>query len=156
MRYPIPASLLVLLLAASGAQAQTVYKSIMPDGKVIYGEKPVPGAKRVDTIEPPPAKSGMTVVTPQEKARAEQQTQQLNQRAATGAAAQRELGDARQKLQQAEAAREAGKEPLPGERLGTAGGASRLTDEYFARQKSLDEAVESARRRVEQTQQEAR
>jgi hypothetical protein len=40
--------LTVLLLAflAAGAGAQTVYKSIMPDGSVIYGEKPAAGAKR--------------------------------------------------------------------------------------------------------------
>src|SRR5262249_26558870 len=48
-----------------------------------------------------------------------------------------------------EAKRVAGQEPLPGERLGTAGGASRLTDEYWQRQKGLDEAVEKARRELE-------
>jgi hypothetical protein len=49
-------------------------------------------------------------------------------------------------LAAAEAARAAGKEPQPGERIGTAGGASRLTDAYWQRQKSLDDAVEKARR----------
>ena len=133
-----------LLLSSAALAAQTLYKSTMPDGKVIYSEKPAPGAKRVDTVEPPPAKTGITAATPQERDRASQAA------AKAGAAAQPSgaLDDARKALQKAEAARDAGKEPLAGERLGTAGGASRLTEAYFERQKSLDGAVEAARKRV--------
>lgn len=137
------AIVIATLLASGGtALAQTLYKSTMPDGKVIYSQKPEPGAKRVDTVEPPPAKTGVTAATPQEKARADQ--------AVKNATAQQSnaLDDARRQLQKAEAARDTGKEPLPGERLGTAGGASRLTDAYFERQKSLELAVDSARKRV--------
>ena len=57
---------------------------------------------------------------------------------------------AEEALRQAEAARAAGKEPLPGERVGTAGGASRLNDAYYARQKKLDEAVQNAQRNLDQ------
>ena len=144
--------LLVLLLAASGVFAQTMYKSTMPDGKVIYGEKPVPGAQRVETVTPPPPKSGITVVTPADKAQVDQR---IRQRSAVEDAKRRQLDDAQRQLQQAEAALEAGKEPLPGERLGTAGGGSRLTDEYWARQKKLEQAVEAARKRLDQAQQAA-
>ena len=136
---------IVLLLSAAAAGAQTLYKSTMPDGKVIYSEKPAPGAKRVDTVEPPPARTGTTTITPQEKARAQQ--------APAPAAAQQPnaaLDDARRQLQQAQAARESGKEPLPGERAGTAGGASRLTEAYHARQKSLEAAVQAATQRVQE------
>ena len=63
--------------------------------------------------------------------------------------ADRARDDPRKALQDAEAAREAGKEPLPGERLGLKGGGSRLTDEYYERQKTLDAAVEAARKRAE-------
>jgi hypothetical protein len=59
-------------------------------------------------------------------------------------------------LKKAEAARDAGKEPLPGERLGTATGASRLTDDYWTRQKSLEAAVEAARERVKKAEQAGR
>jgi hypothetical protein len=131
---------------------QTVYKSTMPDGRVVYGEKPAPGAARVETLEPLPPKAGIPGLTPEEKARAAQSDRQ---RAATGAAAtqgERELDEARRQLQQAEAAREAGKEPLPGERIGIVGGGSRLTEAYHARQKSLDDAVEVARKRVSDAQ----
>ena len=139
----------VLLAAAPITHAQVVYKSTMPDGKVIYTEKPVPGAARVDTIEPPPAKTGMSSLTPEEKARAEEFAKQ---RAAAAAKKGNDLDDARQQLKQAEAAREAGKEPLPGERIGTAGGASRLTEAYHARQKKLEDAVDAARKRLDPLQ----
>ena len=138
-----------VLAAASGAQAQVVYKSTMPDGKVIYTEKPVPGATRVDTIEPPPAKTGMSSLTPEEKARADEFAKK---RAAAAATKGNDLDDARRQLKQAEAAREAGKEPLPGERIGTAGGGSRLTDAYQQRQKTLDDAVNAAKKRLDQMQ----
>jgi hypothetical protein len=55
-------------------------------------------------------------------------------------------------LREAEAKREQGVEPLPGERLGLAGkpGSSRFSDEYFARQKFLDDEVERARARLDE------
>lgn len=152
-RLTIATTVLVLLLGAAGAYAQPVFKSTMPDGKIVYGEEPVPGAKRVETIEPPPAKTGVRGLTPEEKARAEQEAKQ---RAAAGAASAMKQGgidDARKRLQQAEAALEGGQEPLPNERIGLAGGGSRLTDAYHARQKSLAAAVEAARKRLAELQQ---
>ena len=139
-----------LVLTAFAAFAQPVYKSTMPDGKVVYGEKPMTGAKKVDKIDPPPAQTGMSTITPQEKARAQQLSQPPM--IAPNTVQGRGLDDARKALQQAEAAREAGKEPLPGERQGLKGGGSRLNEDYQARQKSLDDAVESARRRVDEFQ----
>ena len=146
LKASIVASVLTLSFFAAGAPAQTVYKSTMPDGKVVYGEKPAPGAKRVDKIDPPPATTGTTVITPQEKARAEQ----IGRNPVAGSPGQQgsTAADARKQLEQAEAAREAGREPLPGERQGIKGGGSRLTDAYQERQKSLDDAVEAARKRV--------
>lgn len=137
---------LMLWIGASAAAAQTLYKSTMPDGKVIYGEKPAPGAKKVETIAPPPEKPGITIVAPSDKASADEAARK---RAAKTDAAYRELEAARRQLQEAEAALEAGREPLPGERLGTVGGKSRLTDAYWERQKKLEAAVEAARKRVE-------
>ena len=136
------------LAAASATAQQPVYKSTMPGGKVIYSEKPEPGALRVDKIEAPPAKSGISGLTPEERQRAEENAKQ---RAAAGAASDkqaRDLDDARKQLKAAEIARDAGKEPLPGERVGLAGGGTRLTDEYHLRQKKLEGDVEAARRRL--------
>ena len=53
-------------------------------------------------------------------------------------------------LQDVEARREQGREPLPGERLGTVAGKSRLTQNYFERQAMLDQELERARERCEQ------
>ena len=144
MRHDLAALLLAVCAASAGAQ--TIYKSNMPDGKVIYGEKPVPGARKVETIETPPAKTGVTAATPQEQARAAE----LRQRQATRSEPGTQGEDARIALKNAEAAREAGREPLPDERQGLAGGGSRLTEAYFARQKSLEAAVEAARQRLEE------
>ena len=145
--------MLAVCFGSVTAFAQAIFKSTMPDGRVVYGEKPMPGAARVETLEPVPPKAGIPGLTPEEKARA---AQLERQRAAAGAAArqsERELDDARRELQQAEAARDAGKEPLAGERVGIAGGGSRLTDAYYARQKSLDDAVDTARKRLSAAQQ---
>ena len=101
-------------------------------------------------LEPPPATTGVTPVTPEEKARAANAGKKPA--VAATAAREREAEEARVQLQKAEAARDAGKEPLAEERLGRAGGGTRLTEEYFARQKTLDDAVDTARKRVEETQ----
>jgi hypothetical protein len=56
----IAAILLSMLLAPFAASPAPIYKSIGPGGKVIYSDKPVPGAKVVDlppisVYKPPPA-----------------------------------------------------------------------------------------------------
>ena len=56
---------------------------------------------------------------------------------------------AQKQLQGAKAALEAGREPLPGERIGTAGGGSRLTDSYFKRIKTLEDRVDAAQKRLD-------
>ena len=147
---------LALLAYAGSGVAQPVYKSTMPDGKVVYGEKPVAGAKRVDTIEPPPAKTGVTGLTPEEKARAEKLARERAAATAAAAKSGSALDAARKALAQAEAARDTGKEPLPNERIGIAGGGTRLTEAYFARQKDLEAAVVAARKRLSDLQQGSR
>lgn len=52
-------------------------------------------------------------------------------------------------LKTAEAQRDAGVESRPGERIGSASGASRPTENYFARQAILEQQVELARQRYE-------
>lgn len=138
------------LLLAAPAGAQTLYKSIMPDGRVVYGEKPAPGAQRTDTVEPPPPQSGIRMVSPEES---KGLNERLKKRYAKEAAAQRELEQAQTHLRQAEAARGAGKEPLPGERVGPGGA---LTEAYAQRQKKLEQAVGFARKRLEKAEQAAK
>jgi hypothetical protein len=52
--------------------ADPVYKSTMPNGRVVYGESPQPGAKRVDKVAAPPEVAGIIVADDAAKARAAQ------------------------------------------------------------------------------------
>jgi hypothetical protein len=52
-------------------------------------------------------------------------------------------------LQEAEKRRDAGIEPQGGERIGSAAGGTRPTDQYLGRQAQLEQEVELARRRYE-------
>lgn len=135
-----------------GKPATKVLRQVTPDGRVIYSDKPVKGAKvnETITIEPPPkgnpsgSVSGkppepplgtvptpvdrVSVIPPPGKPRTADDAQ------ADVIRAEMLLDDARKRM-------EAGVEPLPGERIGTASGGSRLSDDYHARQKRLAEEV---------------
>lgn len=137
------AAVATILLWAVSSWAQTIYRSTMPDGRVVFGDKPVSGAERVETID-----TSHPSVVPL-GSRNEQALQQGQLRRQQQAAHQAEIREAQQALRAAEAAQTAGKEPLPGERRGNAGGGSRLTEEYWERQKELKTAVAEARKRFD-------
>src|SRR6266487_3647836 len=98
------------------AAAQVLYKSILPDGRIVYGDKPAPGAAKVIESRPDISRAGIGGTSPREvqlleefrKARIQRENAEERVRAAQNA------------LREAEAARDAGKDPLPGERLGIA------------------------------------
>jgi hypothetical protein len=136
---------LVALLALAPAAAQTLYKSTMPDGRVIYGDQPAPGAAKVEPVKPDTAPTGVQISPPREA----DLVKQLEAERLKKERAQEKVSDAEKALRDAEAALAAGKEPRPGERLGTAGGGSRLTDAYWERQRGLEEAVKGARENLE-------
>ena len=70
MKLAISPLVLTLALAAPAAlAAEDMYRSVMPDGSVRYGESPERGAKSVKRIPAPPASTGTIVVTPAEKGR---------------------------------------------------------------------------------------
>lgn len=66
------------------------------------------------------------------------------------AAADQAVNRAVRSLSAAENAARAGKTPQAGERVGNAGGGSRLRSEYFDRQKQLEDAIQEARSRVDE------
>ena len=135
-----------------GKPATKVYRQVTPDGRIIYSDKPVKGAKVDETItvEPPPKgtspatvsgkppepplRSGPTPVDRVATIPLSGKPRTLDDANAEVIRAEMLLEDARKRL-------EAGVEPLPGERIGTAGGGSRLSDDYHARQKRLAEEV---------------
>jgi hypothetical protein len=121
---------LILLFSAlcATAQAQTIYRSVMPDGKIIFGDKPAPGAKeskpmalKPSNISTPGPTSGGGAPSPRQQAL----------EGATG-----EVSAAQQSLDRARAALEAGREPKPEERIGTKTG-MRTTEAYDQRIKAL-------------------
>ena len=151
-------SAFVLLFGlASAVAAQTVYRYITPDGRTIFSDQPVPGAKLQGTVAPPappsaapapapsgapaPALSGAPAAAPAERP-GDARLQRLRDATA-------EVEAATQALAQARAQLDAGKEPLPGERTGTATGGSRLNDAYWARQAANEQAVKDAQARLD-------
>lgn len=52
-------------------------------------------------------------------------------------------------LKEAEARRDQGVEPQPGERQGTSSGGTRSTEQYYGRQQLLEHELEMARRRYD-------
>ncbi|MBM3356268.1 MAG: DUF4124 domain-containing protein [Betaproteobacteria bacterium] len=135
----------VALWALASAAAQTLYKSTMPDGRIVYGDKPAPGAVKVEPVKTDTAPTGVQVSPAREAGFVKQMEAERLKREQQHDA----VRAAEKALREAEAALAAGKEPLSGERIGTAGGASRLTEAYWERQKSLEQAVSESRRELE-------
>ncbi len=140
---------IVTALMTVPAVAQKMQKYVTPDGKTIYSDRPIPGARLVDEIAPAAPVDPNAAAAAQARARenAEREKASSAQRAAGNQAAQKQE-DAAAALARAKENLEKGKEPLPGERIGTAGGKSRLTDEYWARQRANEQAVKDAEARL--------
>jgi hypothetical protein len=139
---------LVLALAAAGAaDAQKIGRYVFPDGRVVYSDQPVPGAKLANEVAPPPppaapAREGRAPApvpgTDPAAARIQRRTE-----------ADAEFRAATEALERARAQLEAGIEPLPGERTGIAKGGSRLNEAYEARQAVNQKAVADAEARLQ-------
>ena len=140
--------ILALLLAGASAlaAADTIYK-YERDGRMVYSDSPVKGAKlieRIDLPAPPP---------PVQAPRAEPRggmSELAETRAAELNAADEQIKEAARVLKEAEARQQQGIEPLPGERLGKVGGGSRLAPSYFNRQQDNAADVDSARANLDE------
>ena len=153
------------LVIAPAVAVATIYKVQLPDGTILFTDSPPANGKileeRASTSTPrPPVKpvtpssgsaaAGMSdkpaiPVLPAPTARSSSSPamapQNLDAANAEVTAAERELAVVRRKL-------EVGREPLAGERLGTAKGGSRLSPEYEARIAGLEREVAAAEDRV--------
>ena len=139
------AGLVAAVLLAQPAPAQTLYKSITPDGRVVYSDKPPADAVKTEKRQMDTSKQG--VVPPSDRDKAALKKMQSERKA--GASSQDRLRRAEIALHDAEVAQSMGKEPQAGERLGTVSGNQRLTDAYWERQKKLEDAVTTARSNLE-------
>lgn len=146
--------LLAGLFVAATAAGQNAYRFVTPDGRVIYSDMPVPGARLDGTVAPPapvsPSAGGGFTPSPAQEAllkSADARIRRLNELTV-------EIQNAERDLQAANARLEAGKEPLEGERIGTYAGRSRLSDTYWARQDDNQYAVATAQARLNRAVQE--
>jgi hypothetical protein len=142
-------------LCAATAVAQSAYRFVTPDGRVIYSDQPVPGARLEATIPAPapasPAAPGAAqTLSPSQQAllkSADERIRRLNELTV-------EIQNAERDLAAANAALQAGVEPREGERIGTFAGRARLNDEHWARQDYNQQAVANAQARLKRAVQE--
>lgn len=144
--------LIALALAVSLAHAQTVFRSEMPDGSVVYGDKPAPGAKEARKITLPPSN---VVTTPRQTAPASKPTPAAASAPAPASkkpevdTPDAQVARAEEELKAAQAALEAGRIEKEGDRVGMVGGHARLSEGYFERIKSLEAAVAAAQKKLD-------
>jgi hypothetical protein len=141
------------LVGVPAASARTIYKSEMPDGRVIYGERPQPGARKVTRTDVDVGDTGVSPVAPRDAQRVQERARERTRALDDSLTA---LRIAEAELRAAEMEREAGIEPLPGERLGIVGPGSRLSEAYWERQQMLDERVARAQQRLDEARREYR
>ena len=135
-----------LLFAVQGVAAQAPKKYVMPDGSTVYSDKPVPGGKLMGEVAVPPPldRAAVEAARKREAERATQADKMVEERLKGRTEERNRIEEATAKLEQARRQLDAGRAPKPGERIGTAGGGSRFTDEYVARQRLNEQAVKQA------------
>ena len=132
------------------AMAESIYKSVMPDGRVMYGQQPQPGAR---TVKKSTVDTSNTGVKPLSKTEIESIERRAQERSRVLDETLKSVQTAEADLRVAEIDREAGIEPLPGERLGIVGRGTRLSEAYWRRQQILEEHVEAARQLLKNARQ---
>ncbi|MEO8040538.1 MAG: DUF4124 domain-containing protein [Betaproteobacteria bacterium] len=141
------------LFATSGASAD-VYKNVMPDGRIIYSDAPVKGARKSQAVEVPPPPSEADQQKAMQRARENQrkknelETRNEDRRQQFDDAEAR-VKNARTALAAAQLALDQGRTPLPGEFVGMAGGGARPSESYLQRVAALEQAVESAKKELD-------
>lgn len=144
-----PAVMLVAALLPMGASAD-LYRWVGPEGRVSYGDRPPPGGVPAEARPDLQVEEAASPVSSQPPADAPEGMRERNRaRLAALATAHTGIRDATAALRAAEERRERGVEPLPGERLGMAGGGSRLAPAYFERQAKLEEDVRRAQEQLD-------
>jgi hypothetical protein len=140
----------ILCLFALTAQAQQLYKNVMPDGRVIYSDAPVAGASRSQPMAvpaPPPADpQAAQKRAGDEKRQAEDLEARLEARRKAGEEADARVAKARKALEDAQIALERGRELREGDMIAYVGGGARPSDAYLKRQETLERQLVNARK----------
>jgi hypothetical protein len=139
----------VTAFACAPAGGEAIYKYRMPDGRLIYSDKPVPGGELEGELQPPPqpASSAAPAPTPSDV------DKRIAARRDALERARRELDAANAAHAEAQHRLDVGREPLPGEYQGTRAG-TRLSEAYERRQAANERAVATAMARVKRAEEE--
>ncbi len=147
---------LVLIMLAcaicAGAVAQSgapIYRSVMPDGKIVFGDKPAPGAKESKPVVLRPSNTALPGPTSSGDSASRQQALEN---------ATNDVQTAQQNLDRARAALEAARPPGPDEQIGSVksgkggSGGMRTTEAYDKRIKALELDVITAQKQLDEAQ----
>jgi hypothetical protein len=145
------------LALSSAVAAQTIYKVQTADGAILFTDSPPPGSKILDERASKPAPKAAAanaaaapskpIVLPNTGGPDPSMPRIMPKSNSLDAAIQ-EVAAAETALQVAKRRLELGREPLPGERLGLAGGGTRLSPDYETRIAGLEREVADAEARV--------
>lgn len=141
--------------APSASAATTVYRQVMPDGRVIYSDKAIKGGKIDHTITiEPPIKGNLwtTEASPRPIIAPQTERTPINKVDVIPVSGKKKTIDdatsdvirAEMLLEDAKKGQEKGIESLPGERTGNSSGGARLNEVYERRQTLLARAVADA------------
>jgi hypothetical protein len=148
--------MVVLLLAAGHAGAQTLYKFVGPNGRIVYSDTPPPPGVKFEKLQPNTAPTGVDLRPRGGAAPADEQSKEVDARLRERQQKQEKQAQQIVELQRiydgARAALEAGRDPQEGERSINANGTSRLNEDYFRRIEQLEQNVERSRQRLEEAQ----
>jgi hypothetical protein len=152
---PLIAAIVATVLCAGAAAQDRIYKVRLPDGRILFTDRPPPGAKILSEQEvaPPaadtPAPSGQgDAVTPLQQQGAAAQSR-LRERAAEVDRAFAAVQGAERELERARQALEQGRAPQPGEMIGTARGRVRPSPAFEERVAGLERAVAEAEQKLD-------
>jgi len=142
----IPALFLTILSLHATADA---LRSVDKDGNVTFSDKAVPGsveAERISIDAPPPPQERVTESQREAQAIINKANRIQPQQDAASQTRDMQNTSARQDLESARKQLEQSKVVGEGDRVGKAGGGTRLTPEYLERVKRAEQAVKDAER----------
>lgn len=143
------------MLAATGlvvafatfAEERILYRSVLPNGRIVYGDVPAENARRTEEIvvEPHPPNAQETEAGLRALALTRDQLlRDSTARIARLGQLENEVIDTYNELKEAQSRREAGREVREGDRQGR-----RLLAAYSLRQRALEDAVQQAQLRLD-------
>ena len=141
--------LMVIATAAFQVAAESAYRSVDEQGNVTFSDTPVSGAAQEEKvmIDAPAPSADSQQETLQREAELQKAASQAGS-SSTASQADRKKA-ASQNAQDAEKRLEDASQVREGDRIGTAGGGSRLTPEYQERVREAEEEVDKARKQAQ-------